>query len=721
MADKRRLQGEIDRCLKKVDEGVEIFEDIWKKVQTATNSNQKEKYETDLKKEIKKLQRLRDQIKTWVANSDIKDKQSLVDHRKLIETQMERFKVLERETKTKAYSKDGLGAAAKMDPLMKEKSEITNWLSNQIESLKIQLDQFESELESMECTSKKKKMDKESGPRVDELKQCRERHKFHIKHLEMAMRAVDNDALAVEQIKNIKDDIEYYVESNQDPDFEENEFLYEDLDLEDLASAQTLGTSPFDADDHEKLDSNTPASTNSSSPSPSPSINTNHSTFVFLSPKEKVDDKERKRHKSLSEEKKVHSSTPLLSKSLSTPSKPSSQSNSASSQNSESNSVNSNHHPSTTTTPPLTAYAAAAGSQQNSTADPKPQVNSVDHVAANSINSSSVPVSSSANSNSVSLTSSGNPSVPSAPSPLMNAVGVPVSIGSSSSSTSGINSIQINSSRPDGSVVMNGPLSAGSHFILKSQESLSSLQSIAQQAVASAGLETRVTSPSQRLDSAGVFSSSSQAPPQPTAPSPDDPATVVSSVLTSQVLSVAQVASSLQTSQQNAAPQTTSIQLNPLLGVAPLGPVPFTKENIYQLTMIEAAFHHLPHPSDSERIRLYLPRNPCPTPSFYQQVPPPHADSLDFFSRLSTETLFFIFYYMEGTKAQYLAAKALKKQSWRFHTKYMMWFQRHEEPKSITEDYEQGTYIYFDYEKWGQRKKEGFTFEYRYLEDRDLN
>lgn len=43
----------------------------------------------------------------------------------------------------------------------------------------------------------------------------------------------------------------------------------------------------------------------------------------------------------------------------------------------------------------------------------------------------------------------------------------------------------------------------------------------------------------------------------------------------------------------------------------------------------------------------------------------------------------------QGTKAQYLAAKALKKQSWRFHTRYMMWFQRHEEPKTITEDYEQ--------------------------------
>lgn len=35
------LSGEIDRCLKKVAEGVETFEDIWKKVHNATNSNQK--------------------------------------------------------------------------------------------------------------------------------------------------------------------------------------------------------------------------------------------------------------------------------------------------------------------------------------------------------------------------------------------------------------------------------------------------------------------------------------------------------------------------------------------------------------------------------------------------------------------------------------------------------------------------------------------------------
>lgn len=78
--------GEIDRCLKKVTEGVETFDDIWQKVHNATNSNQKEKYEADLKKEIKKLQRLRDQIKSWIASGEIKDKSTLLEYRKLIET-----------------------------------------------------------------------------------------------------------------------------------------------------------------------------------------------------------------------------------------------------------------------------------------------------------------------------------------------------------------------------------------------------------------------------------------------------------------------------------------------------------------------------------------------------------------------------------------------------------------------------------------------------------
>ncbi|GMP87208.1 hypothetical protein CsSME_00039675 [Camellia sinensis var. sinensis] len=74
MGASRKLQGEIDRVLKKVQEGVDVFDSIWNKVYDTDNANQKEKFEADLKKEIKKLQRYRDQIKTWIQSSEIKDK-----------------------------------------------------------------------------------------------------------------------------------------------------------------------------------------------------------------------------------------------------------------------------------------------------------------------------------------------------------------------------------------------------------------------------------------------------------------------------------------------------------------------------------------------------------------------------------------------------------------------------------------------------------------------
>jgi hypothetical protein len=82
----RKLQQEVDKCFKKVEEGVAEFESIYEKIEQSTNAAQKEKLEDNLKREIKKLQRLRDQIKTWAASNDIKDKGPLMEKRKLIET-----------------------------------------------------------------------------------------------------------------------------------------------------------------------------------------------------------------------------------------------------------------------------------------------------------------------------------------------------------------------------------------------------------------------------------------------------------------------------------------------------------------------------------------------------------------------------------------------------------------------------------------------------------
>ena len=64
-----------------------------------------------------------------------------------------------------------------------------------------------------------------------------EKHTFHVSRLEALMRMVDNDAVHAEQIWRIKDDVEYYVDSNQDVDFAENDFVYEDLALDEIGAA----------------------------------------------------------------------------------------------------------------------------------------------------------------------------------------------------------------------------------------------------------------------------------------------------------------------------------------------------------------------------------------------------------------------------------------------------------------------------------------------------
>ena len=96
--------------------------------------------------------------------------------------------------------------------------------------------------------------------------------------------------------------------------------------------------------------------------------------------------------------------------------------------------------------------------------------------------------------------------------------------------------------------------------------------------------------------------------------------------------------------------------------------------------------------------RKYKPQTRFNTPSYYPQELDVVFDDPRLYSRIDPDTLFYIFYYKQGTYQQYLAAKALKDQSWRFHKQYQTWFQRHEEPKTITEEFEQGTYRFFDYE-----------------------
>ena len=67
--------------------------------------------------------------------------------------------------------------------------------------------------------------------------------------------------------------------------------------------------------------------------------------------------------------------------------------------------------------------------------------------------------------------------------------------------------------------------------------------------------------------------------------------------------------------EQQQLPATTTIYLNPLFGVAPLGPQPQAQDHTFRQTMLEHAYRHMPQPSDSERVRWVLNRTGLSTSS----------------------------------------------------------------------------------------------------------
>ncbi|CAI9271683.1 unnamed protein product [Lactuca saligna] len=66
MGASRNLQGEMERVLKIVQEGVDVFDSIGNLINDADIVNEKEKFEADMKKEIKKLREFRHRLKTSV-------------------------------------------------------------------------------------------------------------------------------------------------------------------------------------------------------------------------------------------------------------------------------------------------------------------------------------------------------------------------------------------------------------------------------------------------------------------------------------------------------------------------------------------------------------------------------------------------------------------------------------------------------------------------------
>lgn len=117
--------------------------------------------------------------------------------------------------KTKAFSKEGLTAATKLDPKAQEKIEVTAWIQSQVEELQIQIEQSEAEIETLQGGGKKKgKSGGATAERLEELEHLNERRKWHVNRLELIMRLLDNGSLAVDKVRDLQEDVTYFVESN---------------------------------------------------------------------------------------------------------------------------------------------------------------------------------------------------------------------------------------------------------------------------------------------------------------------------------------------------------------------------------------------------------------------------------------------------------------------------------------------------------------------------
>lgn len=616
----RKLQQEVDKCFKKVAEGVAEFEGIYEKIEQSNNPAQKEKLEDNLKREIKKLQRLRDQIKTWAASNDIKDKAPLLDHRRLIETQMEKFKAVEKAMKTKAYSKEGLSAAAKLDPKEQAKLEAGEFLSNMVDELEQQIEALEAEGEQISSTMKKGKNQATKAERIADIETTIETHKWQQGKMELMRRSLENGRIQTDDVMDMEDIIRMYVTENQNPDFHTmyDEEMYDHLGLEDDEDAYGMNH------DNEKGSS--------------------HDT------------------QSMQEEPPQEDAKPVKKA-------------------------------------PKEADAAALRRPSGQTKSPLPALATL-HTPLPTI------------SNGSSSSSSMKPAtVPQRPAEGLKYASAAAAAAASDKNNVGIAPLP----PPPGSTPVISPLPPiqGARTSAASSPAMANVQPV-QHAEQRQPTPLACSSEPDPIPTPARLSKKSKAVGKSAAPEPTESKAPQTNGVSNGIKRIEEEAEeecyyhlpsslhdlvdSYETSRkrQNHA---ASSQSSRLLATS-------------QATNPDAA--------DADAPSKYRPEefHPATLASGFPKEPLPLLDDQRLYSRLDPDTLFYLFYYKQGTPQQYLAAKALKEHSWRFHKQYQTWFQRHEEPKNITEEFEQGTYRFFDYEStWMNRRKADFKFAYKFLED----
>lgn len=554
---------------------------------------------------------------------------------------MEKFKAVEKTMKTKAFSKEGLSAAAKLDPKEKAKVEASDFLGEQIDQLEQQIEQMEAELESMQANMKKgkkaKKDDAEASAKIDVTI---EKHKWHQGKLELIRRSLVNGGVEPDQVFDLKDSIRYYVEEGTSQEYMDDEEMYDDLNL---AEDEDQFAIPAEND---KISSQDTQSVQDELIEPEARA----SSAARGKERTSVDAPTTVNRRTSSQ---LKSPLPTLA-TLATPALPTISSGPPAA-------INNGMKPATIPTRPpgeglKYASAAAAAAERNSVGiAPLPPPASA-HPA--------VGISALANQSKTSSISS--PSLSSAQmaapaSQTAEARSVPTAPAPSSTAPTPAPPTP----KPEAAKATGPRVTGKAPAVPAVPESAEAPKGNARDAALLSPLPADILLAVPRTN--GVANGAKPAPQAEEEPIYHLPS------------SLDDLVESWEATKANPAGPATSLEIQRLLA---------------------ATSKSAPELADAEPPRNYLPENYWNTSKTWPREPLQIMDNPQLYqpTKVDNDTLFYAFYYKQGTYQQYLAAKALKDQAWRFHKQYQTWFQRHEEPKNITEEFEQGTYRFFDYE-----------------------
>lgn len=551
---------------------------------------------------------------------------------------MEKFKAVEKTMKTKAFSKEGLSAAAKLDPKEKAKLEASDFLGSQIDVLEEQIEKMEADMELLQAGMKKgKKAKKDDAEQIANIEGVIEKHKWHQGKLELIRRSLMNGGVEADQVFDLKDSIRYYVEEGTSQEYMDDEEMYDDLNLEEEEDVFGMNQ------ENDKI-----SSQDNQSVQDDITETEGRSSSAAAKGKEKPSADAGSSATSRKPSSQLKSPLPTLA-TLSAPSLPT-----------ITGPIPGNNGmkpASLPTRPPgeglkYASAAAAAADKNNVGIAPLPPPPSA-HPA--------VGISSLANQSKTSSTSS--PSISSAQiaAPLPQQVeakhppaapAAPASAPAPAVSTPKPEAAKPAPSRATGKAsAVPEPSEAPKGRVCGKTLSISLPTDL-------------VVAPHTN----GVTNGVKSAEPEP------------------EEESIYHLPSSL----DDLVESWEATKANPT--------APATSPSAQRL--LAASSKMAPDVADAEPPRNYYPESYWNTNKTWPKEPLQIMDNPQLYqpTKVDNDTLFYAFYYKQGTYQQYLAAKALKDQAWRFHKQYQTWFQRHEEPKNITEEFEQGTYRFFDYE-----------------------